>query len=198
MAISRFKTSTLAQGLPKYQKLWDGISEVVASDYELIEQVTVGVGGSSTVSFTSIPSTYKHLQIRFIGRDSTNNEAGMYWTYNSDSGSNYNRHLLRGSGAAASASGYTSAQTKAGSGYMLPNGSSIFASGVIDILDYANTSKYKTSKMLGGYDSNGGGFIILSSSLWMNTSAISSIDFTCETTWAQYSSFGLYGIKGAA
>jgi len=166
------------------------------NSYESISTVTVGAGGASSISFTSIPSTFKHLQVRFIGRDSTNNEAGMYWRYNSDSGSNYNRHLLRGSGTAASASGYASAQTQAGSGYMLPNGTSIFAGGVIDILDYANTSKYKTSRMLGGYDSNGGGFIILSSSLWMNTNAISSIEFTCETTWAQYSQFALFGVKG--
>jgi hypothetical protein len=33
-----------------------------AGDFESIATVTVGSGGSAVISFTSIPSTYAHLQ----------------------------------------------------------------------------------------------------------------------------------------
>ena len=62
----------------------------------------VGAGGSSTVTFSSIPSGYKHLQIRAIAR--TNRSAGvdiMSMRMNSDTGNNYADHLVYGDGANA-------------------------------------------------------------------------------------------------
>jgi hypothetical protein len=68
----------------------------------------------------------------------------------------------------------------------------------MDILDYANTSKNKTIRMLSGNDRNGSGDIILISGLWASTSAINQIDLRLESAanFAQYSQFALYGIKG--
>jgi hypothetical protein len=40
----------------------------IAGDYQSIETVTVGSGGQATITFASIPATFKHLQIRAIGR----------------------------------------------------------------------------------------------------------------------------------
>jgi hypothetical protein len=37
---------------------------LVTTSYESIETVTVGSGGSATVTFSSIPATYTHLQIK--------------------------------------------------------------------------------------------------------------------------------------
>jgi hypothetical protein len=76
---------------------------------------------------------------------------------------------------------------------------SIFGVLVLDILDYANTSKTKTTRTLMGYDKNGAGKVTLTSGLWNNTSAISSISIVPKdgSSWAEYSSFALYGIKGA-
>jgi len=57
-------------------------------------------------------------------------------------------------------------------------------------------TKYNTVRNLGGYDSNGTGEILLTSGLWLNTTAISNIKILPSTTnFAQYSSFALYGIK---
>ena len=180
-----------------------GAAPAAATSYESIATVTVGAGGSSTITFSSIPSTYKHLQIRGIGK--TTRTGGPYYNdlyarFNGDTASNYAWHLLQGNGTAASAQGAASATYA----MITPNGvPSASRSGwgayVIDILDYTNTSKYKTVRTLGGDDDNGSGYINLTSGLWQSTSAISSIVFYPEVgfgDFAQYSSFALYGIKG--
>jgi hypothetical protein len=79
------------------------------------------------------------------------------------------------------------------------SGTSIYNGFVIDILDYANTNKYKTIKSLNGTDTNGGGLILFDSSSWRSTAAITSIKFFSKDISRdlnQYSSFALYGIKG--
>ena len=172
-----------------------GVGGGVATDYESIATVTVGGGGAANATFTSIPSTYTHLQIRVLCGTGGSASQDLRIRYNSDSGTNYTQHNLIGSGAAASADGYT-AQTYANAGKQGAALSTSPAVAVIDILDYANTSKYKTMRSLNGYDANGSGFIILSSSLWLNTAAISTIELTPNSsTFSQYSSFALYGIK---
>jgi hypothetical protein len=167
---------------------------VAAGDYESIATVTVGSGGSSSINFTSIPSTYQHLQVRFM---SLFTNARMDITFNSDSGSNYSYHLVQGNGAAS----YAEAGTSQTSIKIWPNGNSTSSGipnvGIIDVLDYANGNKYKTARILNGYDQNGSGIVSLNSGLWMNTNAVTSILLAPNTgNFAQYSSFALYGIKG--
>jgi len=170
----------------------------IAGSYESIATTTVGSTSQTTVTFSSIPSTYKHLQVRFMAKG--NFAANYYSTamrFNSDSGSNYSYHALSGNGSSVSASGsYPQANvffTVAGT-----NPTNIFGIGVIDILDYANTNKYKTVRTLNGIDTNGDGVVRLESSVWSNTAAITNISFTTAGygDWLQYSSFALYGIKG--
>ena len=181
--------------------LFDTAVAASTNSFESIATVTVGSGGASTVSFTSIPSTYKHLQIRAIARTSNPTTLDDTWVrFNSDSTSNYRSHQIRGDGASATAADLGSAT------YAVPFPvpgtsitSSIFAGGVIDILDYTNTNKNKTVRALSGYDANGSGNVFFRSSLWLNTSAITQIDLTWQNglySTPQYSSFALYGIKG--
>jgi hypothetical protein len=69
----------------------------------------------------------------------------------------------------------------------------------MDILDYTSTNKNKVGRHIGGVDYNGSGGVYLGSSLYSTTSAISSISLTSNNgqNFLQYSSFALYGIKGA-
>jgi hypothetical protein len=69
---------------------------------------------------------------------------------------------------------------------------------IVDILDYANTNKYKTFRSLAGQDQNSSsGRIVFVSGLWQSTSAITTLDLNLESgLWNQYSSVALYGIKG--
>jgi hypothetical protein len=169
-----------------------GVAPVTTS-YESIATVTVGGGGAATVDFTSIPSTYTHLQIRGIAY--CNSGVSLRLRINSDSGSNYSTHYLNGNGSSTGAGGAAS-QTSMFAG-SAGNTANIFGGNVIDILEYTSTSKYKTIRTLSGIDSNGGGFVQFMSGAWLNTSAITSIAIYGESDLNQYSSFALYGIKGS-
>jgi hypothetical protein len=169
---------------------------VSSNSYDSIATVTVGSGGQSSISFTSIPSTYKHLQIRFVARGISG--GGILTTLNSDTASNYSYHNLTGEGSTASANSGANASNI----LLVRNGgiqtaANIFSAGVIDILDYANTDKYKTLRTLNGGDANGSGNIQLESGSWRNTAAVTSVTLTHNGSgFAQYSSFALYGIRG--
>ena len=165
--------------------------------YDSIATVTCS-GGETTITFSSIPATYTHLQIRGIANISTND--GLFpIRFNADTGSNYVYHRLTGNGSVAGAANGTSMTGgKANVGIGFPNGANIFGPFIMDILDYANTSKYKTMRTLTGGDSNGSGGVEFDSGLWMSASAISTILLTAASgSFVQYSSFALYGIKGA-
>ena len=172
----------------------------VTNSYESISTVTVGAGGSSSITFSSIPSTYKHLQIRALVRATHAVTNGAWFAqYNSDTGSNYySYHLLYGNGSSAGAVAGGTGTSMLWGDYVGANGAaSTFGVAVVDVLDYQNTNKYKTSRGLYGFDLNGSGTIALASNLWMNTNAISSITLTpSSNNFAQYSQFALYGIKG--
>ncbi len=153
----------------------------------------VGSGGTSTVTFSSIPATYKHLQLRVLFQLSSANWINV--AFNSDTtNTNYYAHDLRGDGSSATSSAPGNQRL-----LLLQNvatASNTFGSGVVDILDYASTTKNKTVRTLQGYDANGSGNLDFNSLLWMNnTTAINSITFTASTI-QQYSQFALYGIKG--
>jgi hypothetical protein len=182
-----------------------GVGAPATGDYNSISTTTVGVGGVATVTFSAIPATYSHLQIRFMAQTNraTVGRDGILVRLNSDTASNYSYHELAGDGASATSS--SSLTT-----YLLSNAISTgtttgsnWGGGILDILDYANTNKYKTARCLSGTDCNGtvgglGGAIVLSSGNWRSTSAINAISITMNggTLFSQYSSFALYGIKG--
>ena len=162
------------------------------TSYESISTVTVGGGGSSSIDFTSIPSTFKHLQIRGIG-NATNNDIRMQ--FNGDTGTNYSLHYVYGDGASAVAG--ATASTSYMAAFYVTGTASVNGAGVFDILDYQNTSKNKTVRGLTGVDNNGSGLIILRSGAWYSTSAITSIKlYPASGSINQYSQFALYGIKG--
>ena len=172
------------------------------STFFLIQR-TAGTGSSASVTFSSIPSTYSHLQIRGIARDTfaTANLQTGYLTFNSDTSSSYPNHGLVGNGTSVTANGSAATTDIASISY---SGSAATANSygafIIDILDYASTSKYKTVRIFTGFDSNSGtttNAVVLRSGLWMNTSAISSLTLrTGLTAWTTASTFALYGMKG--
>ena len=172
------------------------------TSFESIATTTVGSGGTSTITFSSIPSTYTHLQLRIMARTTVTNDSdfcGM--RFNSDSGSNYYRHTLNGNGSSASASSDPAAYCIV---QRIPTNqfsSNIFGAIILDILDYKDTNKYKVTRHLGGFDSNGGGQIVFESNLWKNTNAINTITIIPSNgssfSFLEYSHFALYGIKSA-
>jgi hypothetical protein len=173
----------------------------VAGSFESIATTVVGSGGQTTITFSSIPSTYKHLQLRVFAR--ANYAANIFSLgirYNSDSGANYTYHSIYGNGSSAVANGFTGYNYDYTCNVMGTSSTNVFAANVIDILDYADTNKYKTIRSLNGGDINGsGGLVSIASCLWQSTSAINSISISTGGfgDLLQYSHFALYGIKGS-
>ncbi len=174
---------------------------VKLTDFFQIATTTLG-SDTQYVDFTSIPQNYTHLQIRLLARDNraTSGMGGeIRIFFNSDTATNYSSHILYGTGAVAASGNYpnnphiyvcdTPSNTST---------ANTFSSGIIDILDYTNTNKYKTTRSMGGADTNGGGIITFSSGNWRNTAAITSIRISNTSgtySHKQYSSFQLYGVK---
>jgi hypothetical protein len=170
-----------------------------AGAYDALATITLSSSVSS-VTFTGIPSGYKHLQIRGICRDTradvSNSNAVRF---NGDTAANYSAHLLYGDGTSAYSAGLPNeTQADLFTSASASSASNIFGVFVMDILDYANTNKFKTTRTLSGFDRNGGGQVNLSSGNWRNTAAITSIDIRPlygSPQYVQYSSFALYGVK---
>jgi hypothetical protein len=174
---------------------------VSSNSYESISTVTVGSGGQATITFSSIPSTYKHLQVRMIAKtDRALNRDSVLVTFNSDTTAKYTRHGIYGDGssvATESTSAFTTSMvTYRASGNT--SASNIFGAIILDFLDYSNTTTNKTMRTLGGVDLNGAGEINFYSGMYASTAAINSISFVpgVGTNFLQYSQFALYGIKG--
>lgn len=164
---------------------------VVVGAYESIATTVVGAGGQTNITFSSIPSTYKHLQIRWITRSS----GGAYnplIRFNGDAGSNYSWHYLSGNGTSVNVGGVSGDTSILLGGVQAT--ANIFNAAIVDILDYKDTNKFKTVRILQGGDYNGSGEANVWSGNWRSTTAISSI--TLVTYNAQYSHFALYGING--
>jgi len=176
----------------------NSVTPAIATSFESIATSIVGVDGASSITFSSIPSTYTHLQIRATGKSTSTGQA-VRITFNSDTGNNYASRYLFSNGSSAPYAGAASSSARIDvyAFYADNSVSNVFGTAIIDILDYANTNKNKVTRCLSGFDQNTAGNLGFQSGLWMNTDAITSITFAPQGgNWAQHSSFALYGIKG--
>lgn len=161
---------------------------------ESIATITVGSGGANTIEFTSIPSGFQHLQLRIISKSTSNEDNGDMIFNGSTTG--YAWHTLYGDGASAAADASASRSNIVGVRLAGSSFASVFTGNVIDILDYASTTKNKTVRICKGQDNNGSGLVFLESGLWANTNAITSIKFTARSfNFAQHSTAALYGVR---
>jgi hypothetical protein len=158
--------------------------------YDALASIDVGSAGYSLITLTSIPQTYKHLQLRWISRSNS----GSYnptIQFNGDTGNNYSWHYLDGNGTSATGGGAGSQPNILVAGIDVT--ANTYATGVYDILDYARTDKNKTVRILQGAQYNTTGSTNLWSGAWYSLNAITSISLNFYN--AQYSSFALYGVK---
>lgn len=198
--ITRATLSTIEQGLPKYRSMLAGNSAYMPSAYESI--ATANPTGAS-VTFSSIPSTYAHLQFRGIYKDtstSSTQEAPLYIQINGAS-SDYMQHYLRGNGASATAVGNVTQSWMRVDGAGMVSTTGYYGCFLIDFFNYSSASTRKVMKAIAGSTSNVAQtnyMVSLSSGLWMTTSAISSITiYAGNGGFASGSSIALYGIKGS-
>jgi hypothetical protein len=188
MTISSVKTGTIGDSLLAGNAAFDPASFVSIATF-------TGNGTSSTYTFSSIPQTYVALQLRILANDAA--AATLQFRLNGDSGGNYTNHALKGDGSAASATGVT-ANTQGDLADYAGYTTDTFAAVIVDIHDYASTTKNKTVRTFSGADLNGSGFVNLRSSLYSSTTAITSLTIrnAASATYVTGSVFSLYGIKG--
>jgi len=198
--------ATNATGSGPESSASNSLTLVEPNSYEAIATLS-GNGSSDTITFTSIPSTYKHLQIRgvnVVNYGSTDYGNGGL-RFNSDTGGNYTNHSIRGywDGSTGNKQGinYTLGTITYGmifNCFLNQNQDSVFPT-VIDILNYKDTNNRKVARAYGGstYSTQGARAIIQGASMfWDSTSAITSISlFASNGNWNAKTKFTLYGIK---
>jgi hypothetical protein len=187
------------------------IPGVIASSYpkasgafESIATATSN-GTETSITLSSIPNTYSSLQVRIIGRNNiaATDASFAQMRVNGDTGNNYAQHELWGDGASVTAGGSASISSMQYATIVRNNATSnIFGVSIIDIHDYASTTRNKTFRILTGNDRNGSGILALFSGLWASTSAITSLTFFPNNaggtqTFISGTTIALYGIKGA-
>ena len=169
---------------------------------DFLEEVVL-TSSATSVTFSGLDSYatagYKHLQIRAVGRSNrAANQDALYMQFNSDTGSNYARHYIRGDGSLVS-SGATVSTTSI-QPMVLPGTTdtptNAFEVAIVDILDFSNSSKNTTVRTLDG-KANTINSIYLWSGFWNNTAPVTSISLTSFVGQIIAGSrFSLYGSKG--
>jgi len=165
-----------------------GNSAYTPPSFESIATAT-GTGSSGTITFSSIPSTFKHLQIRMSAN--TGFAQPVIIRFNSDTGNNYTNHAVYGDGATAGTIG-TASTASTTVANLHPT---YYGVAVVDLLDVFSTSKNKTIRSFLGYDANGSGAVYIRSGVWQNTAAVTSISLIANDNFTTASTFALYGIK---
>ena len=164
----------------------------MASTYEPIATTTLG-SAQSTVTFSSISGTYTDLILILNTKGSTTNYPKI--NFNSDTGNNYSRTVLTGSGSAAT----SGRQSNVGRIDLSSNASNSSAefnfNCIVQILNYSNST---TNKTMLSRSNNAGDGVDAVVGLWRNTNAITALDIGLNTgNFAIGSTFTLYGIKAA-
>lgn len=182
----------------------NSVVPILPGAFESIATAT-GTGSAATVTFSSIPSTYKHLQIRYLMKDTENlgSLACNILRLTANSITSYTRHDLAGDGTSA-ATNSTGSSNIFSLSQAIPTSfnSDVMGVGIIDILDYASTTKNKTLKVFAGADANNAPTtqykIRLASSVILSTDAITSLSIGIQAggNLTSNSKIALYGIKG--
>ena len=162
----------------------------MATTYEPIATLTFN-GTTSTGTFSSIPATFTDLRLVWTGITATAGQ-NVPVRLNGDTGTNYSRTAIRGSGTAATSYRSTSIDRF----FWVSADTTIPVLGIMDIFNYAG-STFKTVLTEEATDLNGSGTIIRQCGLWRDTSAITSITVYGFSGYNLTGTATLYGILKA-
>jgi hypothetical protein len=186
-------------GTGPYSSASNSISPAdLVNGYDALYSTTVPSGGAALISFSGIPQGYAHLQLRMTIKNTGSSSTQYIYPirFNGDTAANYSSHYINANGSTVAASGNAN---QSGFNFYFDwpaNISNTFGIGIMDILDYADTDKFKTIRTLTGFDANGSGQLAFNSSAWRSTNAIDSISFAFNAdSFAQHTEFSLYGVK---
>ena len=189
-------TKSTINNWTKYSSMMAGSVYVPPpGDYELISTQLISTT-TATVTFSSIPSTYKHLQLRITHRQNSGTSINfLNMRFNGDTTANQATHWLQGDGVSAISNNRLSSNYIAVGNS--PYTTSQYGAAIVDILDYTNTNKNKTVRSFSGSnDSANNPDITLFSGLWPSTAAITTITVYLGNSYAVGSRLSLYGLRG--
>jgi hypothetical protein len=199
MAVTKISNSSL-KNLNKYDSFLAGnpAYEPPVYAYESIATVSVGTNNPTFITFSSIPQTYTHLQLRFYLRGTvvaTSYGVTIALNKTSYTGSDHTWHRYNGDGSATSSNG---AISQVGMAISFPNSNSYHFPGISDILYYTDTSRNKTVRTLAAGDGNdGSSYLGIGTGTYYSTSAVSTIVIVSPDSsgFQQYTHAALYGVK---
>jgi hypothetical protein len=162
--------------------------------FELIASSTVGSGGASSINFTSIPSTFTDLCVKYSLRVSTSDPNAVI-RFNGLTTAIITGRTLTGTGSSVASSSYSPQSDSFGLTNISSFTSNTFSNIELYIPNY--TSSNNKSWSIDETTENNAtlSYARLGAYLWSNTSAISSIQMT--GSFVQYSTAYLYGVKNA-
>jgi len=181
----------------------------MANTFTLISSVTVGSGGTASITFSAIPQTYTDLKIVLSARLSANGDTfgNTKISFNGiPAGTVYSAKNIRGDGSAVASNNFTSQDS-------IPNNysavgststASTFNNTEIYIPNYTSTSAAKSLSIDNVTENNATeAWATLYAGLWNPASqgAITSIvltsNYSASELYAQYTTAYLYGIKNS-
>jgi hypothetical protein len=156
--------------------------------YTELLKTTVGTATTSVTLNLAGISGYTDLQLVLAG---TNNSGGIdvQVQVNGDTGTNYSRTFLLGTGSATSSGRSTSASSWVPAGLSTTQGNMI-----LQFMNYSNTT---TNKTFIGRSSIPSVYTVATVGLWRNTAAITSITLSNANNFSVGTTFSLYGIANA-
>lgn len=164
----------------------------MASTYVPIATYTVP-SATASYTFSSIPSTYTDLRVIFNG-GVTSGAINLHLEYNGDTGSNYSNRDITGDGSSATSHG-TSNTTSILCNYYGYLTADQNTNVLVDIMNYANTTTYKTNLTRANNAGNGTSATV---GLWRSTAAINAVKVVASGgNFSNGSTITLYGIKAA-
>jgi len=192
MSVSRFSRQSVQAGFPKQQNIWDGITQPAAMD----ALSSVLPSGVNSVTFNNLPQTYTNLQVAGSMIGSAGGSL-LVAVFNNDTGNNYSWHEVQSTGSGTAAYSSTGIAYARFYGRNVGTSTTYPTSFILDILDYTNTNKNKTTRCLSGMDANGSGEVCLDSAMWASTSAITSVTIKTHdgANFAAGTYISLYGIR---
>lgn len=180
-----------------YQNMLAGNATFIPNSFELI-QTTLITTNTSTVTFSSIPQTYRHLELRYVYVAGSNGGAPQM-TINGDTTSNYARHGVTGFNGGVNAFGNINAASMNVAGLNVGGNTTSPQVAIVTFTDYSSTTKLKVIRTLWGIagtlqNNSENGFY---SGLWRTGDPITSFTITSGgANWANGSRLSLYGIRG--
>lgn len=186
-------TATNANGTSAASSSSSSITTAAPTSFESIATLTPG-GSASTVTFSSIPQTYKTLQVRI----SSATGGGINVTWNGLTSNNYQSHLRGFNNGSENSAQQTWGPVSVGLYYNVwyqPNNQNP-STGFIDIPNYTSTTTPKVLYTMNGYTrTSGQAAVEFTAGTNANTSAITSLSFQAITSWGTGTTIALYGTK---